>query len=106
VACLALVALLSADWIAAIHGDDDPVCDPLGSLAPGNPTAAVVGPGTGAGSAQHCPICHWLRSLRSVAAHASLVSIAIVPTGPLGPDLRPPEIHVAALRIPARSPPA
>jgi hypothetical protein len=107
VVCLVLGGLLSADWVAAVHGDDDPVCDaqpgaPLGALA-----ATSVGPNTGGGvPPQHCPICHWLRSLRSLAAGTLSVSIAIALAGAVRPDLLSHEVHIPVLHAPARSPPA
>ena len=103
--CLSVVTLLSADWIAAVHGDDDPICDPVGSAAAAGASTTTVQSGDGAGAPHHCPICHWLRSLRSLAAHGVLVTLTIVPCGPLPAALLSGEIHVAALPVPARAPP-
>jgi hypothetical protein len=97
---------LSADWVAAVHGDDDPVCNAQERAASGALAAASVGPNTGGGTPEHCPICHWLRSLRSLAAQLSFVGIAIDAVGWVRPDLHPTEVHVSVAYLPARSPPA
>jgi hypothetical protein len=106
VGCLALVALLSADWVAAIHGDDDDARheQALGVWGTGGGTR--VGTDTGGTTPEHCPICHWLRSLKSLPAAAALVSVAITPCGPLRADPLPRAIAIAIVHVPTRAPPA
>lgn len=109
VVCLSIAALLSADVVAAVHGCDDPVCDAQSGVAFGataGPSGATsVGAGTGS-TPQHCPICQWLRSLRSLSAYATHVAFAIEPVEPIRFELFFHQFFVPVLQVPARSPPA
>ena len=102
---LSLIGLLSADWIAAVHGDDDDARheQALGLWSTGS--GARVGAGNGGASPEHCAICHWLRSLKSLAAAAGLVSGAITLCRPLGAEPMPRVIATAVVHVPTRAPP-
>lgn len=101
--CLSIVSLGSADWIAAVHGDDDPGCDAAPVAAFGVSPALHA---AGGAASPHCPICHWLRSLRSLAADTVAVSIAAAEPGAVPAVGLPREVPVSAFHVPARSPPA
>jgi hypothetical protein len=107
VVCLALASLLSADWIAVIHGEDDPD-DQAASVARPSALATSVSSASDAGRVppEHCLICHWLRSLRSLAATGTVTSTGVASVGDVDALPSADAPSGAAVRIPARSPPA
>ena len=107
VALLALVSSLWGAWLVVVHGSlgDDPACAAESGLALPHHGLSLHN-GRGGTSAQHCYVCHWLRSLRSISGDppAPLPSIApggIVPSAP-----STCEGQIALVHLPARSPPA
>ena len=107
VALLALASTLWGAWIVVVHGSlsDDPVCAAeSGLLIAHQRTSMRQGPGGIA--AQHCSICHWLRSLRSVSGDAQPPTPSVAPGGFVTPDPITHEGHLARVHLPARSPPA
>lgn len=107
VALLALVSSLSGAWLTVVHGSlgDDPACAAESGF-PIAPHRFTIGHGPGGIAPQHCYICHWLRSLRSVSGGAAPMLATSAPTGFVCPDLIIHEGHVAIVLLPARSPPA
>jgi hypothetical protein len=107
VALLALVSSLSGAWLTVGHGSlgDDAACA-LESGIPPLRHGATLGHESGGLSPQHCYICHWLRSLRSVTGDgppvlASSARVGFVCTEPITHDG-----DIALVQLPARSPPA
>ena len=101
---LVVLLTLGTSVPVATHSDvgHDP-CD-AGDLAP-TPRASVQAPTT-SGKAQHCEVCHWLRSLHafdaSVSAPTVVVGTALIhddaTASPLG--------HLRLPALPSRAPPA
>jgi hypothetical protein len=107
VALLALVSSLSGAWLTVVHGSlgDDAACA-LESGIPPLRHGATLGHDAGALSAQHCYICHWLRSLRSATGDGPPTLAASAPAEFVFLDSITHEAHVALVHLPARSPPA
>lgn len=103
---LVAALLVCATGLApALHaeGQDDRLCAPRSSGEAGDPVLhAAGGP-----QAQHCEICHWLRSLRSFdASDAGVAAGETVATRPVPPDPRPgdpPPASPASSRAPPRA---
>jgi len=107
VALLALVSSLWGAWLVVVHGSlgEDPAC----AAESGPPLAhhrTSINAGSGYLSAQHCYICHWLRSLRSVSGDPPAPMASIVPGGIVPPEVPTHEGQIALVHLPARSPPA
>jgi hypothetical protein len=101
-----LVVLLSLGTSIPIatHGDagHDP-CD-TADLAPPARTS-LHAPAT-PGKAQHCEVCHWLRSLRAFDASVSAPSV-VVGEAPVHRDaVASPLGHLRLSALPSRAPPA
>ena len=107
VALLALVSSLSGAWLTVVHGSlgDDAACA-LESGIPPLRQGATLGHDSGALSAQHCYICHWLRSLRSVNGGDAPTLATSAPAGFVCLDPITHEGRVTIVLLPARSPPA
>lgn len=107
VALLALVSSLWGAWLAVVHGSlgDDPACAAEDGLVLAHHRTSIHD-GRGGVSAQHCYICHWLRSLRSVSGDAPASMPSIAPDGFVSPDPPTHEGRIALVHLPARSPPA
>lgn len=102
---LALLLVVGTALPTALHAgwDDDPLCEP--ALA-GSGVAMAIGAASPEGQAQHCDICHWLRSLRSLdAAPAGSVTILQQSAHALG-DTSVAPAAAAAASLEARAPPA
>jgi hypothetical protein len=106
VACLVLGALLSADWVAVSHGDDDPGCDAQSFALAQAGRGVTVGPPAGGSAPEHCLICHWLRSLRSLSAGDVSVAMAIAPTGAVRVVPACRARRSALFHVSSRAPPA
>jgi hypothetical protein len=107
VALLALVSSLWGAWLVVVHGSlgDDPVCAAESGLPIAHHQTSIR-QGPGRISAQHCFICHWLRSLRSVSGDAQPSMPSVAPDGFVSPDPITHEGRIALVHRPARSPPA
>lgn len=103
---LVAVLLVFATGLApALHaeGQDDRLCAPASTGSSGDP---VLHDGEGP-QAQHCAVCHWLRSLRSLdASDAGLTAGDTIATAPHSADPRPgdpPPASPASSRAPPRA---
>ena len=107
VALLALVSSLSGAWLTVVHGSlgDDAACA-LESGIPPLRHGATLGHDSGALSAQHCYICHWLRSLRSVTGDGPPDLVSGAPAGFTAPVAITRDGHIVLVQLPARAPPA
>jgi hypothetical protein len=101
------VSSLPGAWLTVVHGSlgHDAACA-LESGIPPLRHGAALGHDSGALSAQHCYICHWLRSLRSVTGDGPPIVASSAPVGFVCPDPITHKGHVDLVQLPARSPPA
>jgi hypothetical protein len=105
-ACLALASSLSSGWLAVTHDlSDDAACAgepwlPTPPAGGAHISSAGRSPGSG-----HCDICHWLRSLRTLGAHALFVPHVILPADRIESSAITREGHLGVVRVPARAPP-
>ncbi len=104
---LAVTTLIVFSGGALWHGADDDACE--GVTVVHDASAHVITSATGPAApveAQHCALCHWVRSPRPVVT----VLVEAVPDVTARPvALRHPERLIPALlaaRLPARAPPA
>ena len=102
----AILAVVLATGIAmpsALHADanDDP-CEAVGD-GPGGPH---LQPATAAAPAEHCFICHWLRSFRAFEGKAVQQQPRLVASVRPGVQAEAPATRLALPRLPARAPPA
>jgi hypothetical protein len=107
IALLALVSSLWGGWLTVVHGSlgEDAACAAESGFAIPH-GGSTIGHGAGGIAAQHCYICHWLRSLRSVTGDTPPVAASIAPAGFVYVDPIIREGHVILAQLPARSPPA
>ena len=101
---LIVLLTMGAALPAALHGDaTDDVCEGVGD-----------GPGSGSRlqaasyvtAAQHCAICHWLRSLRVFQTDAVQPLPRLMPSARAGACPRSAVRRMAIAALPARAPPA
>jgi len=101
-----LVVLLTAGVAlpAALHADanDDP-CEALDGGAAGGSRLTVGSPVV---PAQHCGICHWLRSLRVFQTDAAEPLPQLLLAADSVTHTESPAPRLALLPVPARAPPA
>jgi hypothetical protein len=107
VALLAVSCSLWSAWLVVVHGslgDDSACAAESGLLVAHHPTS--IGHAPGGISAQHCYICHWLRSLQAVSGDAPPALPSVARAGFVSPDPITREGHVGLVHLLARSPPA
>jgi hypothetical protein len=106
-ACLALASTVWGAWLTVVHGTlaDDAAC--AGEFpAQHRSRGLTLADGSGAIAPQHCYICHWLRSLRSLVADTRDLPSLVQSWEPLRFAVTTRTGQGAVLQTPARSPPA
>lgn len=104
---LALVSFSSGAWLAVVHGSlvEGGACP--AESGPRSPDRGLtIGRDPGAIAHHDCPICQWLRSLRSMTGDTPPVLAAIAPAELVFPAPIDHEGRLALVELPARSPPA
>ncbi len=107
IAVSAMAASLFGAWLAVSHGDvrEDSACAEESGLRPAQ-GGTTLRPGADFTSPQHCYLCHWTRSLRTIA-QAAIRVIAVVAPRDLIPNEPISFVNACApILVPARSPPA
>jgi hypothetical protein len=101
---LVVLLTLGTSVPVATHGDagHDP-CD-AADLVP--PARASLHAPTTQGKAQHCEVCHWLRSLRAFDASVSAPSVVVGEALVHGDADASPLGHLRLPALPSRAPPA
>lgn len=89
---------------ALLHDTSDDVCQPA-VVQHDESAHRLVGAGTASPAAEHCAICHWLQSLKTVAVTSGIIEpAAAVQHVPPALDVAPGAAATGPLS--ARAPPA
>jgi hypothetical protein len=100
---LALLLLLGTTIPTALHAGWDDPCEP--ALGGHGPTYVQAQPVVASGG-EHCAVCHWLRSLRSLETQPTGVAAVLPPGREVPSDPVTSLSRHDAPSIPARAPPA
>lgn len=98
-----LVVLLVLGTSNPWHADD--TADPASSILHHDASAHGFDTGS-AGAPEHCAVCHWLQSLRTVWVVTQSLSADRPEVSFAAPSLPTRTIGIALLHLPARAPPA
>jgi hypothetical protein len=102
---LALLLLVGTAIPTALHAgwDDDPLCEPV---LGGTGTSHVQASSGPAPRAEHCAVCHWLQSLRSLHADPAACGAELPLARWVTPEALLSDSRQDAPSLPARAPPA